>query len=37
MYRARHPLYEQADLVIETEVLDRKQLIDEVRRYALSL
>ena len=37
MYKARQSLYEQADLVIETEVLDRKQLIDEVRRYAQSL
>ncbi len=37
MYKARQALYEQADLVIETEVLDRKQLIDEVRKYALSL
>jgi shikimate kinase len=37
MYEARGALYEEADLVIETEVFDRKQLIDQVRRYALSL
>jgi shikimate kinase len=37
LYEARRPLYEQADLVIETEVFDRKQLIDQVRQYALSL
>jgi shikimate kinase len=37
MYEARRALYEEADLVIETEVFDRKQLIDQVRRYALSL
>jgi shikimate kinase len=36
MYEARRPLYESADLVIDTEVFDRKQLIDQVRRYALS-
>ena len=37
MYEVRHPLYMEADLVIDTEVFDRKQLIDQVRRYALSL
>lgn len=37
LYEARRPFYEEADLVIETEVFDRKQLIDQVRRYALSL
>ncbi|MEO8193827.1 MAG: shikimate kinase [Gemmatimonadales bacterium] len=37
MYEARRAYYEEADLVLETEVLDRKQLIDEVCRYALSL
>ena len=37
MYEVRHPLYEEADLVIDTEVFDRKQLIDQVRRYAESL
>ena len=33
MYEARRPLYEEADLVIDTEVFDRKQLIEQVRRY----
>jgi shikimate kinase len=37
MYEARRPLYEEADLVIDTEVFDRKQLIEQVRRYALAL
>jgi shikimate kinase len=36
MYEERQPLYEEADLVIDTEVFDRKQLIEQVRRYALS-
>lgn len=37
MYEARRALYEQADLVIDTEVVDRKELIEQVRRYALSV
>jgi shikimate kinase len=37
LYEARRALYEEADLVIETEVFERKQLIDQVRHYALSL
>lgn len=37
MYEARRHLYDQADLVIETEVFDRKELIEQVRCYALSL
>jgi shikimate kinase len=37
MYEARRAFYEEADLVLETEVFDRKQLIDQVRRYAESL
>jgi shikimate kinase len=37
MYEARRPLYEEADLVIDTEVFDRKQLIDQVRRYVEAL
>ncbi|HZI99430.1 MAG TPA: shikimate kinase [Gemmatimonadaceae bacterium] len=36
MYEARRSLYEEADLVIDTEVVDRKQLIEQVRLYALS-
>ena len=37
MYEARRPLYEQADLVLDAEVFDRKQLIEQVRLYAMSL
>jgi hypothetical protein len=36
MLEARRALYEEADLVLDTEVFDRKQLIEQVRRYALS-
>jgi shikimate kinase len=37
MYEARRSLYEEADLVIETELFDKKELIEQVRRYASSL
>ena len=37
MYEARRHLYEDADLVIETELFARKELIEQVRRYASSL
>jgi shikimate kinase len=37
MLEARRALYEEADLVIETEVFGRKELIEQVRQYALSL
>lgn len=37
MYKARQSFYEEADLTIETEVFDKKQLIEQVRLYALSL
>lgn len=37
LYEARHPLYEEADLTIDTEVLERKEVIERVRLYALSL
>ena len=37
MYEARRLLYEEADCIIETEVFDRKQLIEQVRRYAESV
>lgn len=37
MLEARRHLYEGADLVIETEVFGRKELIEQVRQYALSL
>ncbi len=33
----RRPLYEQADHTIDTEVVDRKELIELVRQYAASL
>ena len=36
IYEARRPLYEEADLVIDTEVFDRKELIEQVQRFALS-
>lgn len=34
LYEYRRPLYEAADLVIDTEVFDRKQLINQVRQFA---
>jgi shikimate kinase len=37
LYRVRASLYESADCVIDTEVVDRKEVIDKVRRYADSL
>ncbi|HEX2721740.1 MAG TPA: shikimate kinase [Gemmatimonadaceae bacterium] len=37
MLAARTHLYEQADLVIETELFERKELIEQVRVYASSL
>lgn len=37
LYESRRALYEEADLVIDTEVFDRKQLIEQVRQYALSV
>ena len=37
MLEDRRHLYEEADLVIETEVFGRKELIEQVRQYALSL
>jgi hypothetical protein len=30
-------MYEQADLVLDTEVVERKELIEQVRHYAASL
>ncbi len=33
----RRPLYEQADHTIDTEVVDRKELIEMVHQYAASL
>lgn len=37
LYSDRQALYEQADLVLDTEVVDRKELIEQVRDYAASL
>jgi len=37
LYEVRRPLYEEADLTIETELVEKKELIDQVRLYALSL
>ena len=37
LYRERKHLYEHADYVIDTEVVDRKELIEMVRQYAASL
>ena len=37
LYTERQALYEQADHVIDTEVVDRKELIEQVRQYAASL
>ena len=37
MHESRANLYEEADLVIDTEVFDRKQLIEQVRQYAESI
>lgn len=34
---ARGPLYEVADLVLDGEVVEKKELIEQVRRYAASL
>ncbi len=36
LYERRRPLYEDADLMIDTEVVERKELIERVRLYALS-
>jgi shikimate kinase len=37
LYEERRHLYEQADHIIDTEVVDRKELIEMVRHYAASL
>ncbi len=37
LYRERHHLYETADVTIDTEVVDRKEVIDQVRLYAESI
>lgn len=37
LYQARRQLYESADLVLDTEVIDKSEVIEQVRQYALSL
>jgi len=37
LYESRRSLYEGADFTIDAEVVDRKEVIDQVRRYALSI
>jgi shikimate kinase len=37
LYETRRPLYETADLVLDTEVIDKTEVIAKVRAYALSL
>ena len=37
IYEKRRHLYEAADLTVDTEVIDRKELIERVRSYAASL
>ena len=37
LYEARRPLYETADLVLDTEVIDKTEVIARVRDYARSL
>ena len=34
---ARRPLYEQADFAVDTEVIERKEVIERVRLFAMSL
>jgi shikimate kinase len=37
LYELRRPLYEAADIIIDTEVIDKTEVIARVRDYALSL
>jgi shikimate kinase len=37
LYESRRPLYEQADLTIDTEVIERKEVIERVREFVRSL
>ena len=37
LYEVRRPLYEMADLVLDTEVIDKTEVIGRVQQYALSL
>jgi shikimate kinase len=36
LFEARRPLYEAADLVVDTEVIEKSEVIEQVRQYALS-
>ena len=37
LFEARRLLYETADLVVDTEVIDKTEVIEQVRQYALSV
>jgi shikimate kinase len=37
LYESRRSLYETADFVLDTEVIDKTEVIERVRQYALSL
>jgi shikimate kinase len=37
LYEARRSLYETADLVLDTEVIEKSEVIEQVRQYTLSL
>ena len=37
LYEARRSLYETADLVLDTEVIEKSEVIEQVRQYAESL
>jgi shikimate kinase len=37
LYDARRALYEAADLVVDTEVIEKTEVIEQVRQYALSM
>jgi shikimate kinase len=37
LYEARRSLYETADLVVDTEVIDKTEVIEQVRQYTLSV
>lgn len=37
LYHARRSRYEAADLVLDTEVIDKTEVIEQVRQFALSL
>jgi len=36
LYEARRALYETADVVVDTEVIEKSEVIEQVRQYALS-